>query len=130
MASVDDATSERVLAECSRLKARDYRNRTRNSIEDLEELLPILEAGKTGLGKRLVTIVQTIISSIDGRNLWKNKGKVNEQQQLARMACRLFKCVCQFDSEWARNEQGASVIRAILQWLRDDKDFHLIQSDR
>jgi hypothetical protein len=130
MMVIDESTSERMLTKCSRLKVRDYRNNTRNSVEELEHLVSILETGETDFGKSVVEIIKTIVSSIDRKNLWKTKGKVNEQQQLARMVCRLFKCVCQFDAEYATNEQGLSIIRSILQWLRDDTDFVLINSAR
>jgi hypothetical protein len=128
--AIDESTPEQMLTKCSRLKIRDYRNHTRNSIEELKDLLSILETGRIGFGQSLVDIIQTIISSIDRKNLWKVKGKVNEQQQLAGMVCRLFKCLCQFDAEYATNEQGSMIIRSILQWLRDDTDFHLIKSVR
>lgn len=130
MMAIDESIHEQMLTKCTRLKIRDYRNRTRNSIEELEQLISILETGKTGFGQTVVSIIQTIISSIDRKNLWKVKGKINEQQQLARMVCRLFKCVCQFDPEYATSEPSSSIIRSILQWLRDDTDFHLINSVR
>lgn len=123
---------QQILTKCSRLKIRDYRNHTRTSIDELERLISILETGKSGFYqslKSLVDIIQTIISSIDRTTLWKSKGKVNEQQQqLAMIACRLFKYLCQLDAECAASEQGISIIRLILQWLRDDTDFHLIKS--
>jgi len=121
---------QQILTKCSRLKIRDYRNHTKNSIDELERLVSILETGKSGFYqslKPLVDIIQIIISSIDRTTLWKSKGKVNEQQ-LAMMVCRLFKYLCQLDAECAASKQGISIIRLILQWLRDDTDFHLIKS--
>jgi hypothetical protein len=124
---------QQILTKCSRLKIRDYRNHTKNSINELERLVSTLETGKSGFYQSLqslVDIIQIIISSIDRTTLWKSKGKVNEQQQqkLAMMVCRLFKYLCQLDAECAASEQGISIIRSILQWLRDDTDFHLIKS--
>jgi hypothetical protein len=131
MLSINDS-SHQTLTKCSRLKIRDYRNHTKNSIDELEHLVSLLETGKLGFHQSLqplIDIIRTIISSIDRTNLWKLKGKSNEQQQLlALMVCRLFKCLCQFDAECAASEQGISIIRSILQWLRDDTDFHLIKS--
>jgi hypothetical protein len=124
---------QQILTKCSRLKIRDYRNHTKNSINELERLVSTLETRKSGFYQSLqplVDIIQIIISSIDRTTLWKSKGKVNEQQQqkLAMMVCRLFKYLCQLDAECAASEQGISIIRSILQWLRDDTDFHLIKS--
>jgi hypothetical protein len=125
-----DESTQQILTKCSRFKIRDYRKHTKNSIDELERLTSTLESGKSAIChslKPLLDIIQTIISSIDRTTLWKSKGNVNEQQ-LAQMACRLFKCLCQLDAECAASEQGISIIRSTLQWLRDDTDFYLTKS--
>jgi hypothetical protein len=127
-----DESTQQILTKCSRLKIRDYRNYKKNSIDELEHLVSILESGKSVFYhslKPLIDIIQTIISSVDRTNLWKLKGKVNEQQ-LAQIACRLFKCLCQLDAECAASKQGIMIIRSILQWLRDDTDFYLTKSTK
>ncbi len=129
MMAIDDSASQ-MLTKCSRLKIRDYRNHTKNSIDELERLVSLLETGYCHSLKSLIDIIQTIISSIDRKTLWKSKEKLTEQQQLAVMVCRLFKCLCQLDAEYATSERGIAIIRSILQWLRDDTDFHLIKSVR
>lgn len=124
--------SQQIVTKCSRFKIRDYRHHTKNSINELERLASLLETGQSGFYQSLqpvVDIIQTIISSIDRTTLWKLKGKGNEQQQqLALMVCRLFKCLCHLDAECAASEQGISIIHSILQWLREDTDFHLLKS--
>lgn len=124
-------SSQQILTKCSNFKIRDYRNHTKNSIEDLERLISSLETEKSNVYQSLqplVEIIQKIITSIDRTILWKLKDKANDQQQLVVIVCKLFKCLCQLDAERAANEQGIGIIRAILQWLRDDTDFHLIKS--
>ncbi|CAF5194691.1 unnamed protein product, partial [Rotaria magnacalcarata] len=122
-------TTQQILTKCSRLKIRDYK---KNSINELETLVSKLEDGKSGFHhslQPLIHIIQTIISSIDRTTLWKSKGKVCEQQQqLAQMACRLFKCLCQIDVECAVSDESRTIIDSMLQWLRDDTDFHITKS--
>ncbi|CAF3484770.1 unnamed protein product [Rotaria sp. Silwood1] len=127
-----DESTQQILTRCSHLKIRDYRNHTKNSINELEKLVSRLEGEKSVFYHSLesfIHIIQTIISSIDRTILWKSKGKVSEQQQqLAHMVCRLFKCLCQIDAECAANDQSKMIICSILQWLRDDIDFHVTKS--
>lgn len=126
-------SSQQILTKCSRFKIRDYRNHTKNSIDELERLVSLFETGKSGFYQSLqplVGIIQTIIASIDRKTLWRSKGKGNDQQQLALIVCRLFKYLCQLDAECAASNQGLSIIRAILQWLRDDTDFHSVKSNK
>ncbi|CAF4233509.1 unnamed protein product, partial [Rotaria sordida] len=127
-----DESTQQILIKCSRLKIRDYHNHTKNAINILEELISRLEREKSVFYHSLESfmhIIQTIISSIDRTILWKSKRKVSEQQQqLARIACRLFKCLCQIDVECATSNQSKMIIYSILQWLRDDIDFHVTKS--
>ncbi|CAF3338897.1 unnamed protein product [Rotaria socialis] len=122
-------TTQQILTKCSRLKIRDYK---KNSINELEKLVSKLEDGKSGFHhslQPLIRIIQTIISSIDRTTLWKSKGKgCEQQQQLAQMACRLFKCLCQIDAECAASDESRTIIDSMLQWLRDDTDFHVTKS--
>jgi hypothetical protein len=132
MMAVDESIQQ-VLAKCSRLKIRDYRNHTKTSIDQLERLVLRLEGGKSVFCHSLqclIEIIKIIISSIDRTTLWKSKGKVTEQQQLAQIVCRLFKYLCQLDVECATSSEGTTIIRSILQWLRDDIDFHVTKSVR
>ncbi len=127
-----DASTEQMLTKCSRLKIRDYRNHTKNSIDELQHLITTLEARKSVFChslQPLVNIIQIIISSIDRKTLWKSKGKIYNQQ-LAQIACRLFKYLCQLDAERAASEQGVMIIHSVLQWLKDDTDFCLTKSVR
>ncbi|CAF2949894.1 unnamed protein product [Rotaria sp. Silwood2] len=131
MMAIDESTQQ-ILRKCSHFKIRDYHNHTKNSINELEQLVSRLEREKTVFYHSLesfIHIIQTIISSIDRTTLWKSKGKVSEQQQqLAQMVCRLFKCLCQIDAECAASDQSKMIICSILQWLRDDIDFHVTKS--
>lgn len=129
-----EESSEQILAKCSRLKVGDYRKNPRNSIDELEHLRIRLEEEKQGFFhslEPLINIIRTALSSIDSSLLWKSKGKgIEQQQQLAQMVCRLFKCLCQIDAECATNLQSQMIIRSILQWLRDDINFHVTKSVR
>ena len=130
MMAIDGSNTEQLLTKCSHFKARDYRNHPNHSIEELDTLISILKTGNRAPSPSLLKIIQTIISSIDRKNLWKVKGKKNEQQVLAQLACRLFKYFCRFDPKCAASEQGLFIVRSVLQWLRDDTDFYLIKSDK
>ena len=130
MMAIDESTTEQLLKKCSHFTVRDYRNYTRKTIEELDELLSILKAGRIVSSPSLLRIIQTIISSIDRKNLWKIQTKKNDQYRLAQFACRLFKYPCQFDPTYIRNEQGLIIIRSILQWLKDDTEFYLTKSGR
>ena len=127
-----DESIQQVLIKCSRLKTRDYRDRTRTSICNLEHLVSSLEKGKLAVChplQPLTNIIQTVVLSIDRTTLWKLRGKVNEhQQQLARIVCRLFKCLCQIDAESAVSDQGQIIIHSILQWLRDNTNLHVTKA--
>ncbi|UJR08841.1 hypothetical protein I4U23_013095 [Adineta vaga] len=131
MMAIDESTQQ-LLIKCSRLKIRDVRNHTKTSIDDLEQLISKLEVRKPVVChslQSLIDIIHIIHSSIDRIKLWKLKGKVYEQQQqLAQIVCRLFKCLCQLDAELAASEQGGIVMRSILQWLKDDTNFYLTKS--
>ena len=127
-----DSTDE-IVKKSSRLKLRDYRHHPRSAHEQLEQLCSTLERRTAVVPhslQPLMAILQTSISAIDSSTLWKSaKGKTSDQQKLARVICRLFVGLCQFDAECAASEQGGTVIiRSILQWLREDTDFHLIRS--
>lgn len=128
--AIDESTMEHLLKKCSRFTIRDYRKHSRKTLEELDELLKILKAGRIVSSSSLLHIIQTIISSIDRKNLWTIKNKKNEQYHLAQFACQLFKYPCQFNSESIQTDQGLIIIRAVLQWLKDDTDFYLTQSGR
>lgn len=130
MMAIDGSNTERLLTKCSHLKARDYRNHPSHSIDELDELISILKTGNRAPSQSLLKIIQTLISSIDRKTLWKIKSKKNEQQILAQLACRLYKYLCQFDPKCAASEQGILIIHSVLQWLRDDTDFYLIKSGK
>ncbi|CAF1035861.1 unnamed protein product [Adineta steineri] len=127
---VIDESIQQILTKYSRFKIRDYQNHTKNSIEELEHLISLIETRKSNFSYSLQTlsdIIQIIISSIDRTTLWKAKGKMYEQQ-LAQIVCHLFKCLCKLDAKYAVNEQGVTIMRSILQWLKDDTDFCLTKS--
>lgn len=129
--AIDESTQD-ALAKCSRLKARDYRNRTRHAIDELDRLISALEVRRVGVRPSppaLVGIIQNIVASIDRATLWNPKGNIHERQ-LAASACRLFQCLCQLDVECATSDEALSIMRSFLQWLKDDIDFCLTKSVR
>lgn len=124
---------DEIVKKSSRLQLRDYRRHPRSAHEQLEQLSSALERRTAVVPhslQPLIAILQTSISAIDSTTLWKSaKGTTSDQQKLARVICRLFVGLCQFDAECAASEHGGtSIIRSILQWLREDTDFHLIRS--
>ena len=120
---------EQLLDKCLHLKTHDLRHPTKNATELLERLASILESCQStpcSSLRPLIDLMSNIIACIDPHTLWKSKGKTTEQQQqLARTVCRLFKCLCSLDAECANSEQGTTTIHSILQWLRMNPNLHL-----
>jgi hypothetical protein len=120
------------LRKCSQWKLHDYRHRSKDINAQLEQLIQYLERQTVGAShslEALLNILQVSIAAVDPIHLWRSSSKMKTyDQQLARYICRLYVCLCQLDAVRATSVSGTCIIRSILQWLRDDTDFHLITS--